>query len=390
MSQAISSVRIIAGGGLLIAAAMGIGRFAYTPLLPPMQLALGWSVAQAGDVASANYLGYVLGALLASWLSQRSPAAPWLFAGMIATALTTALGMITVSFPGWLMLRFASGVASALCMVFAAGLIMNFFAQRGRNDLGTAYLGGVGGGIVLSVLVIEAAAHAGAGVPLLWAALGACAAVMTVVSAVLLAPALRQVPQRPGPGPVVPLPPDRGTLNRHIVAYGLFGFGYIITATFLVAMARTVRADSLLEPASWLVVGLLAAPSVWFWQRMAIRFRISSALRVAYLLEAVGVLLAGFGGGPLAVLAGGALLGATFAGITAVGLSAARLCAGTEVARALGLMTAAFGAGQLLGPLVAGRLAALSGGFELPSLLAAVLLVTGAALLREQREPAPG
>jgi len=378
-----SHLRVVLGGALLIAAAMGIGRFAYTPLLPPMVEGFDWTVAQAGDVASANYLGYLLGALLASWLPARGGVWPWLLAGAAATVATTGAGMWVEAYWPWLVLRFASGVASALCMVFGAGVIMAWFAGRGRYDLGTAHLSGVGAGIVLSVLVIAALRGAGAGVAALWGALGAFSLLLAGLGLLLLRPlAGRPARVAAAAGPAVPVAGDPAVLRRHIAAYGLFGFGYVVTATFIVAMARTVEAAAWLEPASWLAVGVLAVPSVWFWQRMALRFDIARALRIAYLLEAAGVLLAGFAAGPVAVLVGGALLGGTFAGITAVGLSAARAAAGRDVERALALMTASFGLGQLLGPLVAGRLAEISGGFGLPSLLAAGLLALGAGLLR--------
>ena len=95
----------------------------------------------------------------------------------------------------------------------------------------------------------------------------------------------------------------------------------------------------------------------------------------------VGVLLAGYGTGQVALLSGGALLGVTFMGIVALGLGAARQLAISDQDRAMGWMTVAFGLGQLLGPGIAGRMAQISGGFELPSLLAAALLLVGIGLL---------
>jgi MFS family permease len=181
-------------------------------------------------------------------------------------------------------------------------------------------------------------------------------------------------------------PAQRRALLRLVAAYGLFGFGYVVTATFIVAMARQLDHAATVEPLSWAVVGLLAAPSVWVWQQLARRIGVIHALRFAYAIEAGGVLLAGYGSGTAALLLGGALLGATFMGITALGLAAAREIAGRHPGRVIGWMTAAFGLGQLIGPAVAGRLAELSGGFALPSLLAAALLLVGLLLLKS----APG
>jgi hypothetical protein len=170
-------------------------------------------------------------------------------------------------------------------------------------------------------------------------------------------------------------------LTRLSIAYGLFGFGYVVTATFIVAMVRRLDYATMLEPLTWLIVGLAAAPSIFFWQPVAQRIGIFATLRIAYAVEATGVLLAGFGSSPIALLLGGAFLGGTFVGITALGLSAARQTAKGNSDRAMGWLTAFFGLGQLLGPAVAGQLAQITQSFAAPSLIAASLLAVGIALL---------
>lgn len=370
-------------GALLLAGAMGIGRFAYTPLLPAMQDVLGWTVAQAGDVASANFLGYLAGALLASTLAKRRGRWTWLIAGMLLSAATTAAGAVIVSFPAWLAVRFFSGVASAFCLVLGTVVILEYLARSAAARLGALHFSGVGAGIVVSVIVIELAKAAGFSMFGRWGALG-------LVSVFLIGGAwfmLRGLTGPPGavqtgaPAPAVAARPARMLLVKLILAYGLFGFGYVVTATFIVAMARRLEHASLAEPLTWIVVGLLAVPSVPLWQRVARRFGVFAALRLAYGIEAVGVLLAGYGSGYAALIIGGGLLGGTFAAITAIGLGAARQIAGRSEGSVVGWMTASFGLGQLIGPSIAGRLAEHTGGFEAPSLLAAVLLIIGVGLL---------
>jgi predicted MFS family arabinose efflux permease len=384
-------LKVALAGALVLAAVLGIGRFAYSPLLPPMQDALGWSVAQAGDVASANYLGYVLGALAASALAQRTGRRFWLFAGMIFSGVTTLAGALVTSFPAWLMIRFGSGVASAFCFVLGTALVLEFLARHARPQLGALHFSGIGGGIVLSVLVIEVSRQQGISIFGQWGALGSFAIL-------LLAGAwwvIRTLPRKPvkearpaaylaqGPVPGAAQAPASAShlLNRLIIAYGLFGFGYVVTATFIVAMARRLEQAAYLEPLTWIIVGVTAAPSIFVWQWVARRLGIYTALRVAYVIEAAGVLLAGFAAGQVAVVTGGALLGGTFVGIVALGVGAARRAAGINQDRAVGWMTASFGLGQLLGPAVAGRLAQMTGSFAAPSLVAALLLLLGIALL---------
>ena len=368
-----------------MAAAVGIGRFAYTPLLPAMQEALGFTVAQAGDVASANFLGYMVGALASAGRAERPTRRGWLLAGMMVSAATTAAGALAVSFPAWALVRFLSGVASAFCLVLSTAVVIEFLAQHSRAELGALHFAGVGGGIALSVLGIELARGLGFSPFGQWGVLGG-------VSLVLLAAAWTILRALPAPvaltgraaGPAAEGTPPSRFLTRLIAAYGLFGFGYVVTATFIVAMARRLDHAGWLEPLTWMVVGVLAAPSVLVWQRVAGRLSLLGALRLAYGLEAVGVLLAGFASGHVAVVAGGALLGGTFMGITALGLMAGREAGGASPGRAIGWMTSSFGFGQVLGPAVAGRLAQTTHGFELPSVVAAALLAVGIALLRRK------
>lgn len=369
-------------GTLVLAVVLGIGRFAYTPLLPWMQDALGWTVQEAGDVASANYLGYMLGAILAGVLAQRRDRRLWLLTGMILAALSILAGAWITSFPAWLAIRFVAGVASALGLVIATAVIMEFLTAHAQPQLGALHFAGIGTGIIISVIIIESARRIGLTVFGQWGALGLTSVVLLILAWALLRqlPSQSNLPSSPATQtrkPKQPLFTKRFT--RLSIAYGFFGFGYVITATFIVAMARRLEDAAYLEPLTWLIVGLAAAPSVFVWQHVAQRFNLYTALRIAYAVQATGVLLAGFGSSQLALLIGGACLGGTFVGMTALGLAAARQTAKSD--QAMGWVTALFGLGQLLGPAVAGRLAQMTHSFAAPSLVAATLLVVGIALL---------
>src|SRR5438128_550358 len=101
-----------------------------------MQETLGWTVSQAGDVASANFLGYMAGALAASALAQRPTRWLWLCAGMILSAITTSGGAVVVAFPVWVGLRFCAGVASALCLVLGTAIVLECLDRHARAHLG--------------------------------------------------------------------------------------------------------------------------------------------------------------------------------------------------------------------------------------------------------------
>jgi predicted MFS family arabinose efflux permease len=173
-------------------------------------------------------------------------------------------------------------------------------------------------------------------------------------------------------------------LRRLITSYGLLGFGYIISATFIVAMARKINTPGL-ESWTWITVGLAGTPSVFLWQKVAQKFGVMSAMRWSYMTLIVGVLCAGVAKSIPMVIIGAMLLGGTFMAITSMGIQVARDLGGAHSGLAMGWMTVAFGLGQLLGPAVAGRMAQGDGDFFRPSLLAATLLMISVWLSRREQ-----
>ena len=369
------------GGFLALAAALGIGRFVYTPILPYMAAGLGISKSEAGLVASANFLGYLLGALAAARGNVPGSRRSWLLGALAVSALTTGAMGFAASLGPFLVLRFVGGAASALVMVFASALVLDRLAAMGRSGWAAMLYAGVGGGIAISSLTVSAAAAGGGDWQRLWIASGA-------VAAAALPPAWCLAPRGEGASPSERAgrpaaggdAGGRDRLRRFVLAYGLFGFAYVITATFVSDM---VRADPVLRTAEhlvWLWVGLTAAPSVLLWTWAGRRWGNERAFAAACLIEAAGVALSVLAGDVRLLLLATGLFGGTFMGLTALGLITGRLLSAGDPRRALALMTASFGSGQIIGPLVAGLLFDLRGSYLLPSLLAAAALAAAAVL----------
>lgn len=375
MSVAALRPHSLAVGGLLaMASAIGIGRFIYTPILPPMVESLGLTQGQAGLIASANFVGYLAGALAAAWLTIVEPRR-WLLIALAASAATTGLmGSFDTLMP-LLALRFVGGIASAFVLVLASSLVLERLAAAGRGQLAAIHFAGVGTGIAVSSLLTWALDAADFGWRAMW--LGGSAlslgALVAVVSLIPASPAAMQASAATSLG-------GRSGLPRLALAYGLFGFGYIITATFIVAIVRDSALSRSFEPAVWLVVGLTAAPSVAAWVAAGQRFGILPAYALACIAEAAGVVLSVTWQTVAGLFVSSALLGGTFMGLTALGLIAAQDLA-SDRRRAFALMTSAFGLGQIAGPLVAGYGHDLTGSFFLPSTIAAVGLLIGAGLV---------
>jgi MFS family permease len=387
-ARAPGTTAIVLAGLLSLAAAMGIGRFAFTPLLPLMVRESGLALAFAGWVAAANYAGYLAGALTAARLPLRAQTVALL--ALAATALLTAA--MAVHAPVlWLLLRFAAGVASAWVFVATSVWCLGALAQSGRAAAGGWVYAGVGAGIALTGLYCLAAGVAGLPADSLWVHLG-------VLAALLMLP-VAWVAVRMPPAPVA-APAAAATAGGQgasgsfglVVSYGLMGFGYILPATFLPALARSVVDDPRLFGLAWPVFGAMAAVSTvlagWLMRR-ASRLQVWAA---SQLLMGVGVLLPSvwLNGGTIALSA--LLVGGTFMVITLAGVQEMRARAPAAAAALVARITAAFALGQIAGPVVSALLLQWSAlrerGLPIALQLGALgLLASGAWLWRRAFHP---
>lgn len=366
----------VAAGLAALALAMGIGRFGYTALLPAMQ-ARGLSDGDAGLVAAANLLGYVLG----SWAVGRTPPGWWrrgLVACLALSVLSTA-AMAAGGFGSWLVWRAVAGPASAGVFVLATGLMLDRLAALGRADWGGFAFAGVGLGIAASGLTALAVAAADAA----WLVLGGVACLAALPAALLARSGAAHAAASPAVAAASP------ELRRLTAAYVLEGFGYSVAATFLVAVvARGGGLD--LAAWAWVLTGLAAAPAFFVWRRAARRAGLWRALGLAYAIQAVAIALPALSGSPAAALAAAIGFGGTFLAITALTVAEARHLGGVP---AIGRITFLYGVGQALGPLLAGWLAEARGGFDAALVASGACVAAGAVILLSHRirrpEPCP-
>jgi predicted MFS family arabinose efflux permease len=368
--------RLAAGGLLALAVAMGIGRFVYTPILPFMAEGIPLSPGEAGLIASANFAGYLLGALAAATPYLRGSRRSWLLAGLALSAVTTLLVPVSAAVPALACIRFAGGFASALVLVFASSVVLERLAEAGESRLSAVHFAGVGVGILASSVIVSALAAAGLGWRAQWIASG-LAALAAVPAVAVLVPTEAGGRGAAPPPAGMRVPPRLATL---IASYGLFGFGYVITATFLVAIVRGSPAIRPIEPAIWALFGLAAIPSVALWSALGRRIGTLAAYALACLVEAVGVAASVLVPNAAGAVVAASFLGGTFMGLTALGLVAARSLTASDPRRILALMTGAFGLGQIVGPALGGALFDRTGSFTPATLLAALALVAAAAL----------
>ncbi|BBA41859.1 MULTISPECIES: YbfB/YjiJ family MFS transporter [Burkholderia] len=369
-----------------LAVVLGVGRFAFTPLLPLMLADGSIGLKAGGWLASANYAGYFVGAV--SCAALRVAPARMVRVGLVATVLLTAAMGIGHLLPVWLAVRFVAGVVSAWTFVFVSQWGLRRLAELHAPAWSGVIYAGPGVGIVVTGLIGSALAgqRAASG----WLGFAALSAVLSVViwRTFVAAPA-QAVPPPGGAAPHVAAAtaPNHAHARRHradaawlVVLYGMPGFGYIITATFLPVIARAaLPAGSPWPDLFWpmfgaaLIVGAITAarlPAHWDNRLLLAAGCATQALGIA-----AGIVwpnAAGFS-------VGSALLGLPFTAITLFAMREARRLHGERAAGLMGYATASYGVGQILGPLVAAPLAARFGSFSPALWVAVAALLLGAA-----------
>lgn len=364
----LDALKVLIGGILGMVVAMGIGRFIFTPILPLMQRDLGMTNSVAGWLAGLNYLGYLGGAIVCSvtpWLLRS-----WLITGgsLFVSIATTLFMGATLSVHCWGLMRFAGGFASAVLFIVITAEVGETLSRRGYGHwLGTLY-GGVGLGIAISGLVVPPLDNIG-GWRGAWYGAGLLAALLAVAG--LLLGRRRELVQ-----PITidqsRTPVSLSSVRLLAVGYFFEGLGYIVTATFLVAIISLTPGLEGFAPYSWVAVGLAAVPSTIFWPYLGRRIGNRKALLGAYLLQAAGILVSVWAESMTTVLFVAVSFGGTFLGIVALTLTEGNLRMPGDGRRAAAFLTASFGIGQVLGPVLAGTLADIQEGFALPLVLATV------------------
>jgi MFS family permease len=371
----LSATSAVCIGTLALASAMGIGRFSLTPIMPLMQQDLGLTLPQGGLLATGNYLGYLAGALICAAMAPRPASAiRW---GLVCVGVFTLAMAATHAMPLWFAFRLAAGIASAFVLIGVSAWAMPILAHHDVGHWSGRIFAGVGIGIAFAGLVGLAAAIEAWGSQLTWIALGLVASVLAIA---LWSPLVAE--HRSVALPIVSAP---GPLSRRalIVAacYGAFGYGYIIPATFLPSLARGYVNDPAVFGMVWPVFGLAGAISTVIAARLLDRISARQLWTGSQWILVVGVLAPVLAVNVATLSIAALCVGGSFMVITMAGIKEAMRLGGTHAARAVGVMTASFGLGQIAGPLIVGFFAGSSGARVMPSLLAVAALVVSNVVL---------
>lgn len=385
-----SPATISAAGIICLAVAVGVGRFAFTPLFPLM-VRDGLLTSNAGTLlATSNYLGYLVGAILADRLGM-SPET-LLRIGLIGIVIVTASVGWTSSVTAWAMLRFLAGVFSAWSLVGTTAWAFAWLALLGHPKWAGAVFAGVGVGIAGTGMFCLLTARPGTLATQMWIELAILTCVPTSIALVVS----RNTPSINSS--------NNKTLSTHrlhqgaqlrsralIICYSVFGFGYILPATYLPALARELVNDPRVFGWAWPIFGIAAAVSTVVASWMLRRFNRVHVWAATQALMAVGVLLPTIWRSTTGIIIAALLVGGTFMVITMVGMQEARIRAEDDATAILARMTAGFAFGQLMGPVASAAFAHLTPDASVGlrygmQLAAAGLMITAIYLAQENRQ----
>lgn len=368
---------VIAGIASLILTA-GVARFSYTPLLPLMKEQISLSAVAGGWLAAINYIGYFAGALIAIKLKTHLRKFYFYRISLVIAILTTIAMGFTTQYFIWGVFRFLSGISSIAGFTLASGLVLHWLTSHYyKKELGL-HFSGIGLGIFFSGVVFLLFERS---FPWdkLWIIYG-------VLGILFLIPAWFWLPK-----PAIE-PANKTTVSSvenvprkwfwlMLSAYFCAGFGYVISATFIVDMLKQLPAFQEQSAFIWIIVGLAGIPATYLWDFISRKTGAVSALIIAYLLQIISVLIPAFSESQMLNLVGAILFGITFVGIVSLTLTLIGNKYPQNPVKAMSELTLTYGLAQIVAPIISGYMVKLTGNYMMILCTTALLILTGIVLL---------
>lgn len=361
-----------------IIATIGVARFAYTPMIPEMSEGAGLSDDLAGYLATANYAGYLCGALFISFISSIALKAMLFKAGLVLAVITSAGMGLSDSEWLWYLMRFLSGLSSAAGMLLGAGLLMHWYIKRNHSAVLGGFFTGLGIGIVITAITAKLIAPY-----LSWALQWQ---VYAFISLVLIIPVFKWLPDFSNEQP---LPSNQAAISHFSrafipalqISYFCAGIGYVVSATFLVAIAESTSELKGHGWLIWLVTGIACAPASAIWDRAIHLTDQWFALFLAFFMKALSLILIIYSQNLFAVLLSSLLYGASFIGIVSMMLAMVGRLFPENPSKPMSKLTFSYGIAQMVGPAVVGYMANYYGNYQNGLIITLLAVVMGAVFL---------
>lgn len=359
---------------MILALGMGFGRFAFTGMYPLMLKESVLTISSGSLVASANYAGYLIGALL---LTKVKPKNSRLFSisSIFLTTLCFYLLVFIHTAYGIIFIRFMAGLFSAASMISASVWLLHHINLSQNAPL---LYSGVGVGIILSAEIIAFGQYLGYSSSIIWLILASVSLIAGILTSLYLVETKNSIDTNKNINNKIKNI-IRGEINspiKIILIYGIAGFGYIITATYLPLLMKEITKG--INPIHiWAIFGLGAIPSCFLWYKIFNFLGARFSLGFNLLLQALGVILPVISQTSLSYITSALLVGGTFMGTVTIAMSSARTIAHKINFNIFAALTSAYGIGQVLGPLCASFLYTIHHSFALSLTMAAAALTIG-------------
>jgi MFS family permease len=374
-NKQLSPYKIVAGGFFALFLALAVGRFAFTPILPIMQSNYGFSNTIAGNIASINYLGYLLGAILSKYVKNNNTQYAIYKVSLIICILSTATMAFSHTIFSWYFWRFIIGIASGFLNVLGVAFVLQSLALLGKSHISGWMFCGVGTGIALTGIAVPAL-NTILTADQIWLGLSALSIIpfyfgWTAVKKVELQHNLSTTASN-NKNPMI---------KKLYISYFLEGFGYIITATFIVSILTKTLNSIYAANVSWILIGISAAVTTLIWPKISNKFGARKSLITAFLIQSVAIILPLMIPNTFGYIISAIGFGGTFLGIVAMTLSYGREISPQASNKVIGDLTILFGIGQIISPVIAGYLADIYGNFNISIIIAFFSVILAAIIL---------
>lgn len=399
-----NEITIACIGLYCLAVVMGYGRFLFTATLPDIMAQLSLSTTSAGWLASINYIGYFIGALIAMFVPQRSTWQAMTIWTVVSVITTMLLVVPDMSLHLWYVIRLLAGIASGVAMILSSSFVIQNLSPSRRSVLSALHYAGIGVGISASAILTWWLLTLGYHFDVIWLVAG-LSSLPLLWLLWAIKPIHSDLSELDHSHPRLSLYKTYLSFKQALyeaiaghykaiallsASYVLAGFGYITSATFLPVMAtQRLTTQTYAGLLIWLVVGIFAMLSNPLWGALAKRIGEIKTLIGLTVLQAFGMCLPIWFDGAMGLYGNAAILGLTFVGMVSMTLTLIKNINPAYSNLLIGLATLAYALGQFLGPLVTVALAGQDGNFNAGLLVATIGLGIGLILLLLFRRQSP-
>ncbi|MCJ0943571.1 YbfB/YjiJ family MFS transporter [Mammaliicoccus sciuri] len=363
-------------GMLSLFIVMAIGRFSYTPILPFMQKATHLTNENAGLLATVNYLGYLIGAMIPTFLIIKSKVVD-LKIYLLINIISVLLMGVTQGFLVWNILRFIAGITSGTVFVLASNVVLESLNKGGKSHLSGFLYSGVGIGIFTSSIFIQIYTDYNT-----WASTWIILGIASLVLGFIVIFFMKEIKESVNlKQKTIHINDQNSTLYTKwfmvcfSIAYLLEGAGYIVTGTFLVAIVESIPDLKEYAALSWMFVGMAAIPSCVLWSILGNKIGFIKAIYLAFILQIIGVILPVFSHNIISLVISSCLFGGTFLGLTTLFMSRGQLMSAVSGRNLVALLTFIYSLGQVVAPYFAGILIGSSNNYNGALIFASSLLI---------------